>query len=309
MKKHISIILLFAVWFSSCDKIETPLQKAPGITGCIDTLTQIVKTNIGKSNYRKVLLEDYTGHTCPNCPRAAETAENLIATYGSSLVVIANHVSNTFAKPKTDTTFKEDFRNEASTAWDNLLGMSNAGLPKGGVNRKTPYAQNHTAWSGLVPTALNQPQTAQIDLVTQYDKNTRYLTVKAKTTFKSAWPNNTNLQVILIQDSIVSDQYDNKPPAGATMDPEDPIRRLNYRFDHIVVGSINGTWGELAKAAPIAASDTVSKKYECFLVEKCFFKKDPYPSVCLDDKHISVVAFIYDVSTYEILQVEKVKIR
>jgi len=309
MKKLISSFIIISLMMSSCDKIDTPLQKAPGITGCIDTVTQIVKSNTGKSNYRKVLLEDYTGHTCPNCPRAGETAENLIATYGSSIVVIANHVSNTFARPKTDTTFKEDFRNEASTAWDNLLGMSNAGLPKGGVNRKTPYAQNHSAWPGLVSPALNQAQSAQIDLITYYDTKTKYLSVKTKTTFKTTWPNNTNIQVILIQDSIISDQYDSKPPAGATMDPNEPIRRLNYRFDHIVIGSVNGTWGELAKAAPITASDTVSKKYNCFLVEKCFFKKEPYPSVCLNDNHISVVVFIYDTSTYEVLQVEKVKIR
>ena len=26
---------------------------------------------------RKVLLEDYTGHKCPNCPEAAEEAHNL----------------------------------------------------------------------------------------------------------------------------------------------------------------------------------------------------------------------------------------
>jgi Outer membrane protein Omp28 len=259
------------------------------------------------------LLEDYTGHTCPNCPRAAETAENLIATYGSSIIVIASHVSNTFAKPKTDTTFKEDFRNAASTAWDEDpsigMGMSNAGLPKGTVNRIQPYPRNHTAWPSLVGPELNKPQSAKIDLTTYYDKLSKYLTVEVKSTFLTSWPNSANLQVILVQDSIVSDQYDNKPPAGATMDPEDPIRRLNYRFDHIVVGSVNGNWGELAKLAPINVNDTASKKYECFLVEKCFFKKDPYPSVCLDDTHISVVVFLYDAKTLEILQVEKVKIR
>lgn len=310
MKKYALLTAIAITIFSiSCDKIETPLQKAPGITGCIDETQQITKNNFDKSNFRKVLLEDYTGHTCPNCPRAAETAESLAATYGSSLVVIANHVSKTFAAPRTDTTFKEDFRNEASTAWDVQFGFSNAGLPKGGVNRVTPYAQNHTAWPSLVIPALSKAQSAKIDLKTIYDPSSNYLTVEAKSTFLTTWPNDVKLQIILTQDNIISDQYDSKPPAGATVDPNDPIRRLNYKFDHIVVGDINGTWGELVKSAPINVNDTITKKHECFLVQKCFFKKEPYPSVCLDDNYISVVAYLYDSKTYEILQVEKLKIR
>ena len=166
---------------SSCDKIDTPLQKAPGITGCIDTLTQIVKSNAGKSNFRKVLLEDYTGHKCPNCPRAAEIAENLSATYGSSLVVIANHVTEIFAKPQDEIHFKEDFRNPTSNKWGETFLMFS--LPTGMVNRKPAAPQGRSVWATLVPLALNNPQSVKIDLTTYYDKNTKFLTVKAKTTF------------------------------------------------------------------------------------------------------------------------------
>ena len=40
---------------------------------------------------KKILLEDYTGHKCGNCPRAAEKAEELKEIYGDQLIPIAIH--------------------------------------------------------------------------------------------------------------------------------------------------------------------------------------------------------------------------
>lgn len=291
---------------ASCDKIDNPNQKPPAVYNCISPLTQIVKTNTATSNYRKVLLEDYTGHTCVNCPRAAETAENLITRYKDSIVVIANHVSTTFAAPKT-LNYKEDFRNSTSEDWDKVqnFGMSNAGLPKGMVNRQKPFAQNHSAWASLIPTALNKPQIVKLDLISYYDINSRYLSVKIKTSFKKPCINPVNLIVILTQDSIIGQQKDAAAPPGSITDPNDPTIRLNYQFDHIVVESINGSWGQLIKNSPLE-NDTLTIQNSCYLLNKCFtLAKD----VCLNDKKINVVAFAYDVATKEVLQVEKLKIR
>lgn len=304
--KNIFIPFLLIVFSYACDKINTPNQKPPTISNCISPSTQVIKSNTLTSNYRKVLLEDYTGHTCPNCPRAAEAAEALISRFQSSLVVIANHVSATFAGPKINS-YKEDFRNPTSEAWDNTqyFGMSNAGLPKGMVNREKPYAQNYSAWASLIPIALNKPQTAKLDVTSYYDVLTHYLSVNVKTTFKTSLPNPVKLIVILTQDSIIANQKDGFPPVGALVDTNDPSLRLFYRFDHVVIESINGDWGQLVKSSPVL-NDTLSLQNSCHLLNKCYtIAKD----VCINDKYVNVVAFVYDVVTYEVLQVEKLKIR
>src|SRR4051812_17310300 len=110
-------VLVFSTAFTACDKIKRPDQRPPQVYHCIDTLHQVIKTNTLTSNFRKVLLEDYTGHQCVNCPRAAEAAETLAIQYGNKLVVLANHVSD-FANPNKDpnaSAYKEDFKNIAST--------------------------------------------------------------------------------------------------------------------------------------------------------------------------------------------------
>jgi hypothetical protein len=314
MKNFLAFFLLIMA-IVACDKVKHPDQRPPVVYHCTDSATTVVNTNTLISNFRKVLVEDYTGHRCPNCPPAAVKAEDLISTYHNSVVVIANHVTKQFAAPQFgDSLYKEDFRNPTSTVWDEPknFAISASGLPKGMVNRQKPYAQSINAWASLVPQILSKPQSAKMEMVTMYDTKSHYLTVKVKTTFKTSLANNVNLMIVLTQDSIVSDQEDNSPPADADIDPFDPIRRINYRFDHIVIGSVNdptGGWGQLVKAAPIAANDTVTILNECFLVEKCFFNKGSKPPVCINDRHVNVVAFVYDVLTNEVLQVEKLPIR
>jgi hypothetical protein len=309
MKFKLTFTVLFVAFFvASCDKVQHPNPHEFDNQDCKQN-NPILKNNFTVSSYRKILVEDYTGHYCGNCPTAAVKAESLIATYGSSVVVLANHVSDQFAKPNRDTSstkFVEDFRNEASTEWDATFGMSSAGLPKGAINRiqKPTYPQNPGVWSSLVPIELAKPQSVKLDVSTSYDPGKRILDVKVKSTFLANIAADVYVNFVLTQDSIISDQKDYALPASQALDPEDPDRRINYRFDHIVVKSLNGTWGDLLKKSP-AVGDTASISRTCFSVNKCFYKS----LICINDKQMSLVVFAYNSTTKEILQVEKIKIR
>jgi hypothetical protein len=304
------------VWFLpllfllACDKV--PPRVPPPVPDCVLN-SPVVMTNTATSNSRKVLLEDYTGHTCGNCPRAAEEVERLLALYQGKVVALANHVSTTFAAPRKG--YREDFRNPASTEWDGFFKMSATGLPQGGVNRMKvdgQYAMLYSAWKTVIPTALDAPQLAKIDLTTTYDPTQKLLNVKAKTTFLSDLPYEVSLIIVLTQDEIISNQTDYKPPVGAEVDPAEPDRVTDYKFDHIVIGSINGTWGDPVKLPPVngivpspAKGDTVTILKNCNLVNRCFNQTE----LCVDDNHVNVVAFLYNTATREVVQVEKLKIR
>jgi thiol-disulfide isomerase/thioredoxin len=300
--KKIIIISLGIFFITSCDKI--PPRIPPPAPDCILN-APIVKTNTLTSNTRKVLLEDFTGHTCGNCPPAAVKAEQLYKSYNGNLIVIANHVSKTFAAPKTLAYF-EDFRDPASTDWDVFFSMSASGLPKGTVNRMLigdKYPQNFSSWEGNVLTEINKPQTVKLDITTKYDPTQKLLNVKVFTRFLNSFSNDVNLIMVLTQDSIVSDQTDYTPPSGSAV--VDGDRRPDYRFDHIMVKSLNGSWGQLLKSAPIAANDTITKIKDCNIASKCFYKDQ----ICSDDNHLYLVVFACNNVTKEVLQVEKLKIR
>ncbi len=308
MKKLI-ILALFVSIFASCDKVKHPDQRPPVIPHCVDSINMVVKNNSTINGSRKILIEDYTGHQCINCPRAAEAAEAIVTANPGKVVVLANHVTGTFAAPYNDSVYKEEFRNPTSTAWDAAFGMSSSsGLPIGMVNRQTPFPQHYPAWASLAGPALAKPWSAKLDITTYYDTVKYYINVKVKTTFKTAWPNDVNLIVAFTQDNIISDQKDGAPPVGSTMDPNLAAHRLNYRFDNIVLGAFD-PFGEMIKQGPVNANDTITKSYGCFLLAKNFFNKPSLPIVTINDKYINAVAFVYDAVTKEVLQVEKLKIR
>jgi len=298
MKKIIIPALLFflSFTFTSCDKV--PPRIAPPKPDCV-LHTPIVNTNTATSNYRDGLLEDFTGHTCGNCPRAAEKAEELLTKYSDSIIVIANHVGGFAAtKPK----YMEDFTDAASNAWDAKLGMAGAGLPQGAVNRvQAPgYPQAYTSLATLIQSELKKPQTVKLDVTTTYDSTQKLLNVKVFTTFKAALPFNVGLIMVLTQDSIIASQTDYAPPPGAYVINGD--RRPYYHFDHMMIKSLNGEWGQVIKNTP-ALNDTITVSKDCNTTSKCFLDQ-----LCTRHKYMSVVVFAYNADTKEVLQAEKVRI-
>ena len=120
------------IYFYSCDIIEEPFITVQDEVS--DSCESFSFFNGSQTIARseKSYLEDYTGHTCGNCPRAAEKAYELQEIYGDQLVIISVH-AGFFSN--TNTSYPSDFTSNTGDTWDNLFGNSNAGNPNGMVNR------------------------------------------------------------------------------------------------------------------------------------------------------------------------------
>lgn len=296
---RIFLLLSVMLILSACDKVKQPLI----IKDCKFETAHVVKNNSTTNGFKKVLLEDYTGHTCGNCPRAAETATTLSAKYKDSLVVIAIHAGTQFSPP-VPPDFPEDFRTDAGSQWDSYFGMSVAGLPKGSVNRaQTPYPQPRTVWDGLVGTNLDGAQTAKILITSSLDTVNLSINVEVKTTFLSNLSDSASLCVVILEDSIIATQKDYSPPSGALVLNGD--ERPDYAFNHTLRGAVNGAWGELLAAKPITANTEVVKTY-CHNL-------DPWGSTVAEKreklKETSLVAIVFNSVTRKVIQVEKLHIK
>lgn len=290
MKTIVSIMVSGLILFGAlaCDKVKNPIiskQTAVGTT--FDSVS-----NASVANFKKVLLEDYTGHKCGNCPAAAIVAQNLSNQYKDTLVVIAVH-AGFFAK--TNTEFPTSYTTQAGNDWDGSSGFNVGALgnPNGMVNRKIypGFALIHkeTNWPSTVNLGKKDEFSVRVDLVSKYDYSARALNVSTKLTFLKSFTNNIKLNLVLIEDSIIGPQLD------YTQTP-DVVE--HYHFEHMLRGAINSSWGEVAKSAPIAANTTTTVTNNNFLVE-----------AKLNDKKLYLVAIVFDEVTKEVLQVEKVKIR
>jgi thiol-disulfide isomerase/thioredoxin len=269
------VSVLVITLFIRCDKVDIAAQ---------DTTP--------KPNTRKVLIEDYTGHQCGNCPPAAHVAEELQKKYGDKVVIISVH-AGFFSKLNSE--YPTSYTCTTGNDWDASagFGVSNAGNPNGMINRKdyggSGLIQKETKWAASVALASQDMEFCDMTLSTSYDANTRKLNTSVKTKFRRSYPNNTKLCVVFTEDSIIGAQKDYS---------KSPDLIPNYVFDNMLRGSINGSWGVNLKSPPIQWNDSIIVSYPNFDLD-----------TKLNDKHVNVVAFVYDATTREVIQVEKAKIR
>lgn len=291
--------LVVAVCIFSCDKVDKPLEQQNNsttttggtTTGGSNPYTFYSKNNASKSNFKKVLLEDYTGHQCGNCPPAALVADNLGDQYKDTLVAIAVH-AGFFAR--TNATFPTSYTTTVGNDWDgsNGFGVSSAGNPNGMVNRKDYGAgkiKPQGAWKGYIDIAKKEAQKVKLELFLTYDGTNRMLNTMAKVKFMQSHPNNTKISMVLMEDSVIGPQKDYM---------QNPDLIPSYVFMHMLRASLNGSWGVTAKNTPIAVNDSMSVKYDNYVIPPNF-----------KDKHLYLVAFVYDDLDRTVLQVEKLKLK
>ena len=213
---------------------------------------------------RAVLIEDYTGQYCVNCPRATEEIERLIEQYGDSIVIAVAIHSGPFGKSKGE---PSPLYTEVGDMYFNTWGMS--AQPIGLIDRlfgSTPFS--YTDWAGGVnyEVAIEPPVGFLTDI--DYDAETRDAAIEVQTIGLDSALVSGKLQVWLVEDSIDSFQL---MPDGS--------REEHYNHMHVFRASVNDPWGD---ALSVSHGQVAVKNYE--------LKLDP----AWVPEHCSVVTFLYD---------------
>jgi hypothetical protein len=269
----LSFITLVLLIFAACDIVEPPYMTDRDIDNG-DT-TEVV---------RKVLLEEFTGHQCPNCPDGTKMAEELKAYYGDQLIIMSVH-AGWFARP-LDGTFSNDYRTEEGEALNDFFGCIN--YPIGMVNR-TDYENSrllgYSAWGGAIQAITELPPAYIIELELDDTPDNAGLDISVDVTSLINCINEYHLSVFIIEDGIISPQRTNDPDYTTGIIED-------YEHNHMLRKGVNGTWGEVLNDDNFAFGDTFSKQYQ----------------ITLDDEWVpencSVIAFVYRTDNLEIHQVE-----
>ncbi|MDK2909600.1 MAG: hypothetical protein PWR20_1167 [Bacteroidales bacterium] len=221
------LMLLFA-----CEKVETPYLEL--VERHIDTGQTIEDTTYK----RIVLLEDYTGHKCVNCPEAAALAHQLSLAHPGQLVIIGVHAGY-FATPDGSGNYTADYRTPEGTALHDYFGIMS--YPTGILNRKPFNAALRLTpdkWEAALNEALEAEPEAYITIQNDWNPSSRKLQVKTKVKALADLTGPVNLTLSIIENDIVSPQKNNKTSVGSVPDI------LDYKHKHVLRACINGVWGE-----------------------------------------------------------------
>jgi hypothetical protein len=268
MKNFNIILVLLLIVFFSCDVIKDPVQENTDNT-CGDESTGVP--------IKKILIEDFTGQRCLNCPDAAEILKGIMEDYCDHIVPIAVHCT-VFADSSAE--FPYNYHTEVGDELAEDLGIIS--LPIGTVNR-TMYNGNlllsRDSWLAAVNTLYNLTPEVNILMESSYNEATHQVTTVVTTEILSDLNEEINLGLYITEDSIISPQQD-----GA-----DFIE--NYVHRHMLRKGITSTYGE-----KIASSGQLGDIFTKTFV----FNVDPK----WDINHCELVAFVSKSSSNEILQAE-----
>ncbi len=212
--KKLSFILAAAALIlavTSCDKIDNPIKPYTPMGG-------------GKT----VLIKDFTGAMCVNCPGAAEIAHELQHQLGEDRVLIMGVHAGPLAQPAGQfPNFLTDEGNEWYGQHDSnpLFCVDNVGLTDG----NTLYVEQIDE---PVNEGLTEEQSFELFISNEYDESNRQLDVEVDATVTAEYGGNLYVTVCLVEDSIIGWQ---KVQGGINKE---------YVFRNVFRGTLNGANGE-----------------------------------------------------------------
>ena len=245
MRKLLSVFTLSAVMLlTGCDIIDIN-----------NTTKPYTPTGGGKT----VLIKDFTGVRCVNCPAAAEVAHELQHQLGEDRVFIMSVHAGFLA---TAVGLFPDFTTPEGTEWYNnnsanpLFSVDHVALTEGNT-------LNESQIDTPVSDALAEPQTFDIAIENSYDESTRQLRVNSTMTSVSEYTGDLYVTVCLLEDSIVGRQV---VPGGID---------TAYMFRNVFRGTLNGVDGERIANGPVYVDDEFTKEYtttldEAYNADQCY---------------------------------------
>lgn len=211
---------------------------------------------------RGVLIEDFTGQMCVNCPKATEEIERLKEEFNDVVLVpVGIHGGNmAFAGVPGTVGFRTALTDEYHAA----AGSPNP--PAGRINR-VGAASYFTEWLTSINAEIAKPAPISLALDNTYNDADR--TVSINVSAKCNAGVSGKLQLWVIEDGVKAFQM--LPDGGGT--------DLNYTHNHVLRAAANGTWGE-----DFSIAQGEEKTVKCTTTLDAAWNAD----------NVSIVAFVYD---------------
>lgn len=296
MKKSFIALCGSVLFLASCE------EKAPfinfGDTVKVDT-TYVLAT-VPATDPHNVLIEEYTGQSCSNCPAAHAQLEQLETDNPGRINVIGMYVYG-IQQSVPPAGHQYDFRD--STAWDiaNTVYLGVNQLPSGGVDRVNVGGSirlDKNIWNSNANTRKAITDSLNLAVESSYNSTTGMATVTATITYTQAVSSPHNLSIVMVEDSMVDPQeypiFDPTFPDGV-----DPV----YLYKNVFRGMISSApFGD-----PVLA--TIPAKEKGRVYRRTYTYKPKTLTPAIKPEHCRVIAFVNSTSNTEIMQSVQTKLK
>ncbi len=300
----VAVLGLFMMVTPSCDKVENPIKPAilldttlyPGNWADYVFPTFSANTNTD----RNIMLEDYTGHRCPNCPDAGWEAYDIEMANPGRVFVSSVHAApgglSSFQTTASDCGTSSNPNNEFCTIFycDEGInygqtfgggGLGFFGNPQGNISRinftGSDMFQFYTDWDSKVNEVLTaNVLDVNIQAESNYYTETNGFYLHTETEFLTDLSGGQYNIVVGLMENEIKDYQDSLG-----------VKLPYYKHHNVFRGCIDGlAWGQ-DLGGNYAAGTKVYKDYSYEL------------PAGQDNTDYHLLIYVYDVSNYEVLQV------
>lgn len=280
MKKQFLFIIvtmfIAAAGWMSCQKIDDPLvvvnerdfPEIPDDTiGGDTTVPNFITTYV---NERQVLLEEFTGHLCVNCPEAAKFAHDLAEELDHKLIIYSVHAGN-FAVAAPGTIFDTYLGSPLSE--ELYVNFNLFANPAAMINRVefNGFRAIYTLadWENTVNQELDKPNEVNLRLSNTWYPDLKVVVVDVETEFVAEPEGNYKLAVYIVEDSIVSPQLNN----NLEIFPDDTL--VDYVHRNLLRDAVSPNYGDfLGDGGQVTTGEIYTKQYtypvnEMWITQNC----------------------------------------
>jgi hypothetical protein len=284
-------LLVLVLGLSSCDKVDDPYEHLPKVGDCrIDSNALIFSSNDTTSIVRKLLVEEYTGIKCGNCPDMARALKDVLDNTDDVILVAIQASCSQLSHP--DDKHPIDLRGPESDVYCSEISNGDV-IPFSLINYKDDAGKaatgevankindllNDNAWSDPI---------FKLTMELSYYPDCRLLSISNEVEALKAYNGEIGVISYVVENGLVAPQTDYKYR-------EDPDRlKKDYVHDHTLRKALPSSWG-----VALGSGSEAGERYSNFTQ----FEMPAEYNV----SNCEIVSIIYDTDTREILQVDVVK--
>ena len=215
MKNVNLLLLLIVLGMGSCTTEKGPYINFFG-TKASDTS---YLGNIESAQPRNVLIEEFTGASCSNCPQGHATINSLEATYPERVISVGYHINDFPQANPIAGLSAYDFRTKQATDIGNVLGPINL-EPSASIDRvlnstgfPSNYTESRSNWPVKVANRIAITAGVNMYVTSTFKAADTSAVIDVKVVFAGSVTKKTKLNVAIIESGILDAQEDSNAPS------------------------------------------------------------------------------------------------